>query len=129
MNSISESCIVSSSKDAVFDYLSKPENLPSWAPEFIRSIEKVEQAYRAQTPIGEMYVYFDTDEKRGIVDMYAGPDREHLTLAPLRVTPVSENSSAIVISFFQYEGVSDEEMKIFAAWLKEHVKTFHKIFC
>lgn len=129
MKSVSESCIVSSSKDRVFGYLSKPENLPTWAPEFIKSIKKDGKMYKAQTLIGEMFVNFETDEQKGIVDMYAGPTMETMTLAPLRVIPVSESESAIVFSFFQYPNVADEEIEIFAAWIKEHMKTFHKLFC
>ncbi|MGI0069661.1 MAG: hypothetical protein ACREAN_05330, partial [Nitrosopumilaceae archaeon] len=77
LNSVTETCVVSVSKDEVFKFLSNVENLLKWSTKFVQKLIVVNGKYKAVTPIGEVFLKFEVNEKAGLIDIYAGPDEEH----------------------------------------------------
>ena len=128
LKSVTETCIVKVSKDKVFAFLSDIENLPKWSTKFVKKLTLVDGKYKAMTPIGEVFIRLDTDQKTGLIDIYAGPTEENMTPAYMRIISFLDKSSAVMFTFFQYALTSDAIWKIFCEWIKEEVENIKKHF-
>ena len=129
MNSITETCVVNVPKEKVFAFLSSIENLPKWSTKFIQKIIHIEGGkYKAITPIGEVFIRMVTNEKEGLIDIYAGPTEKNLTPAYMRVISLIDGSTAVIFTFFQYASTSDAIWKIFCEWIKIEVGNIKKHF-
>jgi hypothetical protein len=128
LNSVTETCVVSIPKDEVFKFLSNVENLPKWSTKFVQKLIVVNGKYKAVTPIGEVFLRFEVNEKAGLIDIYAGPDAEHMTPAYLRVIHFSKNSTGVMFTFFQWANTDDKIWKIFCEWIKIEVGNIKKHF-
>lgn len=128
MNSVTETCVVPVSKDKVFKFLSSIENLPKWSTQFVKEISVVDGKYKAVTPIGEVFIRFETDSKAGLIDIYAGPTEQHMTPAYMRIIPFSENSTGIMFTFFQWTDTDNMTWQIFCEWIKIEVGNIKKYF-
>ncbi|MET0211043.1 MAG: SRPBCC family protein [Burkholderiaceae bacterium] len=51
-----------------YDYASDPANLPTWAPGFVRSIERQGDHWVAETPLGAARMSFAPPNKFGVLD-------------------------------------------------------------
>jgi hypothetical protein len=128
LNSITETCVISIPKDIVFAFLSNIENLPKWSTKFVKKIILVDGKYKAETPIGEVFIKLDTNEKAGLIDIYAGPTESNMTPAYLRTISLPDGSTAVMFTFFQYTSTSDTIWKIFCEWIKIEVENIRKYF-
>ena len=128
MNSITETCVVSASKNKVFAFLSNVENLPKWSTKFVKKIISADGKYKAVTPIGEVFIRLDTNEEAGLIDIYAGPTEDKMTPAYLRIISLQDDSTAIMFTFFQYASTSNTMWKIFCQWIKIEVQNIQKHF-
>jgi hypothetical protein len=128
MNSVTESCVIDFPKTKVFDFLSNMENLPKWSTQFIQKVMLVDGKHKAVTPIGEVFLRYETDKNAGTIDIYAGPTEKQMTCAFLRVVSFSESKSAVTLTFFQYPDVDDSIWQIFCEWIKIEVGNIKKIF-
>jgi hypothetical protein len=81
-------------RERVFDYLSRIENLPRWATEFARELKYEDGKAKVVNGLGEFYFSIDADPDTGVIDMYAGPTEEELSLFPTRVVGLSDGRSA-----------------------------------
>jgi hypothetical protein len=88
----------------------------------------VDGKYKALTPIGEVFLRYETDRNTGVIDIYAGPTEKQMTGAFLRVISFSENSSGVTFTFFQYPDVDDSIWQVFCEWIKIEVGNIKKIF-
>lgn len=128
MNSVTETCVVSAPKDSVFQFLSKVENLPKWATQFVKKIMVVNGKQKALTPFGEVFLRFNIDEKTGVIDIYAGSTEDSMTAAFMRIISFSANSTGVTFTFFQYDVTDDKTWKIFCEWIKIEVGNIKKHF-
>ncbi len=128
MNSVTETCVVTVPKNTVFAFLSNIENLPKWSTKFVKKIISVDGKYKAVTPIGEVFIRLDTNEKAGLIDIYAGPTEDNMTPAYLRIISLPDDSTAIMFTFFQYASTSNTIWKIFCEWIKIEVENIKKHF-
>lgn len=115
-------------KDTVFAFLSNIENLPKWSTKFVKKIILVDGKYKAITPIGEVFIRLGTNEKAGLIDIYAGPTENNMTPAYLRIISLSDNSTAVMFTFFQYASTSDTIWRTFCEWIKIEVGNIKKHF-
>jgi hypothetical protein len=95
-------------RERVFDYLSRIENLPRWATEFARELKYEDGKAKVVNGLGEFYFSIDADPDTGVIDMYAGPTEEELSLFPTRVVRLSDGRSAYSFTMFQAPGMPDE---------------------
>jgi hypothetical protein len=100
--------ILDASKDRVFRYLSQIENLPHWATEFARELRYEDGKAKVVNGLGEFYFSIDADPRTGVIDMYAGPTEEELSLFPTRVVELPEGRCAYSFTMFQTPGMPDE---------------------
>ena len=128
MHSVTETCMVCVPKTTIFQFLSEVKNLPKWATQFVQKVMIVNGKQKAITPFGEVFLRFETNEKAGIIDIYAGPTEAAMTAAFMRVIPLSANSTGITFTFFQYPSTDDKTWKIFCEWIKIEVGNIKKHF-
>lgn len=107
MNSRTTTLIVDAPQRAVFDFLSRVENLPRWAVNFCQGLRRSDDAWRVVTPEGEILFRIDADAERGIVDMRGGPSEAAMAYWPTRIVALPDGRSAVIFTNFQWPGVSD----------------------
>lgn len=128
LNSITETCVVSESRDRVFQFLSDIENLPKWSTKFVQKLVLSNGKYKAVTPIGEVFIRYEVDKQAGLVNIYAGPTENHMNPAYLRIIQFSENSTGIMFTFFQWSDTDDQTWMIFCDWIKIEVANIKRRF-
>jgi hypothetical protein len=116
--------ILDASKDRVFRYLSQIENLPHWATEFARELRHEDGQAKVVNGLGEFYFSIDADNRTGVIDMYAGPTEQELSLFPTRVVELPGGRSAYSFTMFQTPGMPD---KLFEAQYQSLLREFDNI--
>jgi hypothetical protein len=92
----------------VFDYLADVENLPDWATEFARRLERRGDDYKVFNGLGEFFFEIRSDAATGVIDMYAGPTKDRMALFPTRVVGLPDGGSAFTFTMFQAADMPDE---------------------
>ena len=92
----------------VFEYLADIENLPDWATEFARRLERDGDDYKVVNGLGEFFFDIRSDPATGVIDMYAGPAKDEMALFPTRVVALPGGGSAFTFTMFQAPGMPDE---------------------
>jgi hypothetical protein len=100
--------VLEAPRDRIFRYLSQVENLPRWATEFARELRYEDGKAKVVNGLGEFYFSIDADPRTGVIDMYAGPTEEELSLFPTRVVELRDGRSAYSFTMFQTPGMPDE---------------------
>jgi hypothetical protein len=100
--------VLDAPKEHVFGYLSQIENLPRWATEFARELKYEDGRAKVVNGLGEFYFSIDADPETGVIDMYAGPSEDALSLFPTRVVELPEERSAYSFTMFQTPGMPEE---------------------
>ncbi len=100
--------VLPASRDEVFEFLSKVENLPLWATDFARELRYEEGKAKVVNGLGEFYFSIVADAETGVIDMYAGPSEGEMGLFPTRVVPLGPAESAYSFTMFKAPGMEDE---------------------
>jgi hypothetical protein len=100
--------VLDAPQDAVFDYLSRVENLPDWATDFARELKHEAGAAKVVNGLGEFFFEISADRDTGVIDMYVGSTRDELALYPSRVVPLGESRSAYSFTMFKAPGMPDD---------------------
>ena len=108
MESRTVTAVLDAPKEQVFDYLSRIENLPSWATEFARELKYENGKAKVVNGLGEFYFTIDADPDTGVIDMFAGPAEDELALFPTRVVELPGGQSAFSFTMFKAPGMPDE---------------------
>jgi hypothetical protein len=99
MNAHTVTAVLDAPKTAVFDYLSKIDNLPKWATEFARELKYDDGKAKVVNGLGEFYFRIAADEETGV---------DELALFPTRVVPLPDGRSAFTFTMFQAPGMPDD---------------------
>lgn len=99
MISNTQSITLSCSAERVFDFVSRPENLPQWATGFCRRIRREAEGWIAETPQGEIAVELVTEPEHGVVDYHLSPAPGVCAVAPSRVVANGEGAEYIFTQF------------------------------
>ena len=110
----------------VYEFVSKPENLPKWAKMFCRSINKSKGGWVVETPQGPVNVRFSKKNDCGILDHYVSPAPGVEVFVPMRVVP-NGSGSEVIFTLFQLAGMSDEKYAEDTRWVKQDLKTLKGI--
>ncbi len=102
MNNRTITLTVSAGFEEVFGFFADPESLPLWATHFCQSVEKRDDGWVIRSARDEMVLVVDTHEAGGCIDMYAGPDYDHLHMMPMRVFSLPAGKAAISFTLLQY---------------------------
>ena len=119
------STIIDASPASVFSYVSRPENQPEWAVNFVRSTRPLDDVrWAMETPVGEMIYRVEADADRGVVDfVYESP---HPSVLPTRVTP-HPRGSLFTFTITRAPGMDDEAWEWGKRGLEEELATLKQI--
>jgi hypothetical protein len=101
MRSRTVTTVLDADPEDVFDYLSDIERLPEWATEFARELRREDDDYTVVNGLGEFYFAIKADRDTGVIDMFAGPTKEEMTLFPTRAVPLPGGRTAYSFTMFQ----------------------------
>jgi hypothetical protein len=108
MRSETVTTVLDADKETVFAYLADVENLPKWATEFARELKREGEDYKVVNSLGEFFIAIHADPDTGVVDMYAGPEKEQMALFPTRVVGLPDGRTAYTFTMFQGPGMADD---------------------
>jgi hypothetical protein len=100
--------ILSAPQQQVFEYISDIEKLPQWATEFARELKREGENYKVVNGLGEFYFEINADRETGVIDMFAGPTKQQMTMFPTRAVPLPDGRTAFSFTMFQAPGMPDE---------------------
>jgi hypothetical protein len=112
----------------VFDYLADIENLPEWATEFARRLERHGPDYKIVNGLGEFFFEIRADPATGVIDMYAGPSEDELAVFPTRAVALADDRTAYTFTMFQAPGMPDELFESQYASLCREFRNIERIF-
>jgi hypothetical protein len=100
MKSDTKTITVERDYQTVYEFVANPENLPTWAKGFARSIQRAGEAWIIETPHGEqLNIRYVTDAEFGIIDFYISPAPEVEFVVPSRVVPNGTGAEYIFTQF------------------------------
>lgn len=99
----------------VYDFVSNPENLPSWAKGLARQITKSGSGWIIQTPQGLMTFRFAPRNDLGVLDHFVKTSDGVEIYVPMRVF-ANQAGSEVAITVFRQPGVTDD---VFAEDLRQ----------
>jgi hypothetical protein len=100
--------VINRPRDEVFAFLNEIENLPKWANEFAKGgVKVVDGQHKVVTPQGELFLRYDPDPKRGLIDMWAGPTQDQMGVFPVRTIPLPDGSTAVTTTLYQTPDVDE----------------------
>jgi hypothetical protein len=108
MRNATVTTVLGAAPDEVFAYLADIENLPEWAIEFARRLERHGDDYKVVNGLGEFFFEIRSDAPTGVIDMYAGPEKDKMSVFPTRVVGLPDGGSAYSFTMFQAPGMPDE---------------------
>ena len=101
----------------VYDFVSVPENVPTWASGLGTSIERVNDEWVAHTPHGPMKLRFTEPNRFGVLDHSVRPASGEEIYLPMRVV-VHGRGTELLFTLFRQPGWSDEQFAQDAAWVE-----------
>ena len=120
--------VLPATPEQVFEYLADVENLPDWATEFARRLEREGDDYKVVNGLGAFYFEIRSDRATGVIDMYAGPTKDELALFPTRVVGLPGGGSAFTFTMFQGPGMPDERFESQHASLRRELENVERRF-
>ena len=128
MRTATVTTVLDAPRDAVFDYLAEIENLPAWATEFARELRRGDDGYTVVNGLGEFCFEIRADRATGVVDMFAGPDRDQMAVFPTRAVALPDGRTAYSFTMFQTPGMPEELFAAQYASLRREFANIEDIF-
>ena len=92
----------------VYNFVSRPQNLPEWAIAFCKSIRQVDHDWIAETPRGPARIRIVPHNPLGILDHYVVPAPGVEIFVPMRVVPNGDGCE-IIFTLLHRPQMSDEQ--------------------
>ncbi|HEY7110713.1 MAG TPA: hypothetical protein VH415_14910 [Nitrososphaeraceae archaeon] len=96
--------------DKVYDFVSNPQNLPSWAGGLSGSIENVNGEWVAESPMGKVKIKFADKNMFGVLDHDVTLPSGETFYNPMRVVS-NGNGSELIFTLYQRPGMSETDFK------------------
>lgn len=126
MNTNTTTAHFKASKEALFSFLSKEENLPAWATGFCQELKTEGDDFKVVTPDGELFFRIDADAATGVIDLVSGPTKDAMIAWPARVTTAPMGGAFFSFTALQMPGVSDAKFAGMCAALKDEFELIRK---
>jgi len=92
----------------VYEFASNPANLPQWAAGLSGSIQKIDNAWIAESPMGKVKVAFAEKNTFGVLDHDVTLPSGLTVYNPLRVFP-NDSGSEVIFTLYRRPGMSDQD--------------------
>jgi hypothetical protein len=112
--------------DEVYDYARHPANLPAWAAGLGSSVEEVDGAWVADSPMGRVVVAFAPRNDFGVLDHDLTLPSGETVHNPMRVIPAAPGSE-VVFTLRRRPGVSDDDFTRDAAAVTADLATLKRL--
>jgi hypothetical protein len=127
MRSDTKAVTIPASYEAVFAFLTNPENLPRWAVGFARAIRRDGETWLVTTNQGELPIRYVVDADRGVIDYHLEPAPGAEAVAYSRLVPNGDGVE-YVFTQFQAPGMPDEVFVGQVAALAEELAILPALF-
>ena len=94
--------------ESVYSYVSRPQNLPQWAPAFCKGIRQVDHDWIVDTVQGPVRVRIAAPNTHGILDHYIYMPGGVEIYVPMRVVPFA-GGSEIIFTLLRRPEMTDEQ--------------------
>lgn len=108
MKNATVTTVVDAPQPEVFRYMADIDNLPQWATEFAGELKREGDAYKVINGLGEFYFEIHADERTGVIDMLAGPEKDQMAIFPTRAVALPDGRTAYTFTMFQGPDMPDE---------------------
>jgi hypothetical protein len=108
MRTATVTTVLSAPQADVFAYLSDIEHLPEWASEFARELRREGEDYKVVNGLGEFWFRIEADPDSGVIDMFAGPEKDRMAIFPTRAVALPDGRTAYTFTMFQGPDMSDD---------------------
>ncbi len=113
--------------EAVYAFVSNPENLPKWAKAFCQSVKKSGTEWIIQTPGGPMTVRFVDRNKHRVADHYVSPAPGLEIYVPLRVLANGTDASEVVFTLFRQRDMTEEKFREDIDWVQRDLSELKRV--
>ena len=120
--------VLATPQATVFEYMADIEHLPEWATEFARELHREGREYKVRNGLGEFYFTIRGDPATGVIDMFAGPTKETMTVFPTRAVALPDGRTAYTFTMFQGPDVPDELFEAQHASLRREFANIERVF-
>jgi hypothetical protein len=103
---------------AVYDFASRPENLPKWATGLGGQIEKVNGEWMASSPMGRIKIKMAERNEFGVLDHDIMLESGVMFHNPMRVVPHGVGSE-VVFTLIRQPDTTDEQFARDAQWVEK----------
>ncbi|MBE0502928.1 MAG: SRPBCC family protein [Desulfuromonadales bacterium] len=110
----------------VYAFAANPAHLPLWVPSFFKSVESIDGEWVAQSPEGRVVVAFVSPNDFGVLDHTVTLSSGQKLTNYMRVIP-NEEGSEILFTFFQREGMTDQQFQEDAALVLGDFQTLRRV--
>jgi hypothetical protein len=111
--------------EAVYAFLSLPENFSKWASG-LGSLHQADGLWIAETPDGPMTVRFSELNASGVLDHWVSPPSGAQIYIPLRVVP-NGGGCELVFTLFRQPGMDETRFEADAQWVMRDLKTAKRL--
>ncbi len=118
--------IVETPAERVFGFISDIDNLPRWAVEFCRKLERVGDRHYVETPGGRVVFEVRSDARTGVVDFVGGPEGQAPGTWPCRVVPLAAGRSVVLFTAVQEPHVPDRTFEGQLASLRREMEQLRR---
>jgi steroid delta-isomerase-like uncharacterized protein len=102
----------------VYDFVSKPENIPQWATGLGGSIQKVKGEWIADSPMGKVKIHMAKQNSLGVLDHVVVLATGETIANPMRVVPTGTGSE-VSFTLFRRPEMTDEKFSQDAQWVEK----------
>ncbi|MGH3655959.1 MAG: SRPBCC family protein [Micromonosporaceae bacterium] len=121
------SVVIERPADIVYEYAADPANLPTWAAGLANAaLEKTEEGWVADSPMGRVVVNFVERNDFGVVDHVVTLESGERVYNPLRVVPYGEDCE-VVFTVRQRPAISTDEFTRDAAAVAADLDTLKRV--
>ncbi|MDQ2845229.1 MAG: SRPBCC family protein [Actinomycetota bacterium] len=112
---------------AVYDYASRPSNLPQWAPGLASAVEQLDGQWMAESPMGRVAFAFAPRNSFGVLDHDVTLPSGDVVYNPMRVIADGGDHCEVVFSVRRRPGMSDEDFVSDAAAVAVDLGTLKRV--
>jgi hypothetical protein len=126
VNSKTISVFIDVQPSVVYSFASNPANLPLWVPSFCKSVARVKDEWRVESPDGPVVFAFVESNKFGVLDHTVTFPSGLTVTNPMRVI-ANGKGSELLFTLFQHEGMSDQQFGEDAELVRRDLQTLRRI--
>lgn len=112
--------------DSVYNFVSRPQNLPRWAPAFCKGIRQVDHDWIAETAQGLVRLRIAPANAHGILDHYIYPSPGVEIFVPMRVVP-NGSGSEVIFTLLRRPEMTDDQFAEDQKLIAQDLSTLKKV--